>query len=363
MTEHITMTRQNNTATFVISLDFELFWGVRDVATLETYGRNVLGARSVVPVLLKLFQDYRIHATWAIVGFMFCETRDEILAVMPRKTPCYLNPSLSPYPYLKNIGHDEQDDPYHYAPSLIRLIASAPHQEIGSHTFSHYYCLERGQDRETFRQDLHSAIRMAAKYGRNIESLVFPRNQCNREYLSVCREAGIKAYRGNEHAWMYRAKNQEDESLFRRGVRLLDAYLNLSGHNCSSQKETANGFPLNIPSSRFLRPFSKRFRIFEPLRLRRICSDMTYAAQNGSTYHLWWHPHNFGVHTDENLSFLKNILAHYVRMKEAYGMESLNMGELSRRYLNENGTLRPQTGEKPLASFSSVEKSRAAQSK
>ena len=343
MTQHSSMTHRKNTAALVISLDFELFWGVRDVATLENYGRNLLGARSVVPALLKLFHQYQVHATWAIVGFMFCETRDEILAVMPRKIPCYLNPSLSPYPHIKNIGHDEQDDPYHYAPSLIKLIASSPNQEIGSHTFSHYYCLERGQDQETFRLDLHSAMHMAAKYRQNIESLVFPRNQCNGEYLSVCREVGIAAYRGNEHSWMYRAKSKKDESLVRRGARLLDAYLNLSGHNCSSQKETANERPINIPSSRFLRPFSKTFRIFEPLRLRRICSAMTYAAEHGLTYHLWWHPHNFGVHTEENLSFLKNILNHYVRLKEGYGMESLNMGELARRYMHGNGATEAST--------------------
>ena len=64
MTQHSSMTHRKNTAALVISLDFELFWGVRDVATLENYGRNLLGARSVVPALLKLFHQYQVHATW-----------------------------------------------------------------------------------------------------------------------------------------------------------------------------------------------------------------------------------------------------------------------------------------------------------
>ena len=74
----------------------------------------------------------------------------------PAKKPLYFNQNLSPYPHLSHIGRDEQEDPFHFAPSLIKLIASSPHQEVASHTFSHYYCLERGQDIETFRARSHS---------------------------------------------------------------------------------------------------------------------------------------------------------------------------------------------------------------
>ena len=43
---------------------------------------------------------------------------------------------------------------------------------------------------------------------------------------------------------------------------------------------------------------------FEAIRLRRICASMDAAARNDKTFHLWWHPHNFGVHLDENMSVL-----------------------------------------------------------
>ena len=62
----------------VISLDFELYWGMRDVRGIENYRETLLGERLVVPALLQLFQEYEIHATWATVGFMFCETRDTL---------------------------------------------------------------------------------------------------------------------------------------------------------------------------------------------------------------------------------------------------------------------------------------------
>jgi hypothetical protein len=322
---------------FIISLDFELYWGVRDSRTLESYKSNLLAVRRVVPALLKLFEEYGVHATWATVGFLFFETRKELIQALPFRKPYYSNPRLSPYDHLEEIGQDEEGDPFHYAPSLIKQIASFPHQEIGSHTFSHYYCLEKGQDIETFRDDLEAAKKVASKYKMDMGSLVFPRNQLNAEYLSVCKELGFKAYRGNECSWIYRAKNREHESLFRRGVRFLDAYVNISGHNCYSLEENPLDFPVNIPSSRFLRPVSSSRRILEPLRMHRILSGLSHAAKNRMIYHLWWHPHNFGEHMEENLSFLKKILDHYAKMKEIYGMESLNMRDLARRSLDGSG--------------------------
>ena len=39
---------------FVISLDFELLWGVRDHSDKQSYGQNVLGAREAVPRIREL---------------------------------------------------------------------------------------------------------------------------------------------------------------------------------------------------------------------------------------------------------------------------------------------------------------------
>jgi hypothetical protein len=42
--------------TLIVSLDFELFWGMLDCSTLEAYGENVLGGRKAIPQLLELFR-------------------------------------------------------------------------------------------------------------------------------------------------------------------------------------------------------------------------------------------------------------------------------------------------------------------
>jgi len=314
---------------FIISFDFELYWGVRDKKSLESYRVNLLGVRRVVPTLLTLFEKYRIHATWTIVGFLFFKTREALLRNLPDKKPAYVKTELSPYEHLKTIGVNEDADPFHFGSSLVKMIAETPHQEIGSHTFSHYYCLEKGQDADTFKADMCAMKKITKEYGLDVESLSFPRNQFNPAYVAICKEMGVTSYRGNEPSWIYQARSGEKESLFRRAFRLADAYINLSGHHCYSLEKIKLEKPFNIPSSRFLRPYIDRLKFAEAWRLQRILSSLTYAAKKGLVYHLWWHPHNFGINLEENVSFLTKILDHYIKLQKLYGMESLSMREIS----------------------------------
>ena len=101
--------------------------------------------------------------------------------------------------------------------------------------------------------------------------------------------------------------------------------------------EMKASYPYNIPASRFLRPYSPKLKALESLRLKRIKDDITYAAQNGLTYHLWWHPHNFGVNIEENLAFLTAILKHFQYLQQTHAMESVTMAELSEQLKDYNG--------------------------
>jgi hypothetical protein len=56
---------------------------------------------------------------------------------------------------------------------------------------------------------------------------------------------------------------------------------------------------------------------------------MTRAAKNDEVYHLWWHPHNFGLYPSQSMEGLKNILDHYAYCKKTWDMQSLSMGELA----------------------------------
>lgn len=319
---------------FIISLDFELYWGVRDKLSLEQYGNNIKGVHQVIPRLLEMFDKYNVNATFATVGLLFFETKDEMLKHLPQQKPNYQNKDLSPYDHISRIGNSYKEDVYHYAPQLIKLIQQHPQHEIASHTFSHYYCLEKGQTVEDFKADLQAAKDVARKFEIELSSLVFPRNQFNNQYLEACKDAGITSIRGNEVSWLYAARNDEEESLVRRTFRLLDSYANISGHHCFDPRSIEPNLPINIPSSRFLRPYSAKLKMFDGLRLKRITSAMSYAALHQLGYHLWWHPHNFGINQDENFSFLEKILRHYQTLQNQYAFESCTMRSLANEIIS-----------------------------
>ena len=319
---------------FVISLDFELFWGMRDHKTIQDYGSNILGVWEAIPKMLDLFEANGVAATFATVGFLFAATKEELKAHIPEIQPEYEEAHLSPYKgYLKQVKANESEDKYHFASKLIDLIRQYPAQEIATHTFSHYYCISEGQTITDFDHDLKAAKKIAAKSGIHVQSIVFPRNMFNEAYIEICEKNGIVAYRGTEKVWFHTSKPglSKMSMMAKKGMRLVNAYLNIGGHHCYSLGDIAAQRPYDIPASRFLRPFDPKLKAFEKLRLRRIKKSMTHAARNGLVFHLWWHPHNFGIYQEENFNFLKRILEHYTRLHEQYGFESVTMGKLAQQ--------------------------------
>ena len=312
---------------FTVSLDFELYWGMRDLCSIEEYKDNLDGTRTAVREMLQVFSSHGIHATWATVGFLFFTSLDELKGNIPKSLPTYSREKLSPYKYIEEAA--SLDPVYHFAPDLIELIAGYEGQEIGSHTFSHYYCLEAGQSLPQLEEDLALSIKTANSRGISITSLVFPRNQCNPDYLSVLNKLGIRCYRGNEPHPMYAVSAGASYGKLRRLVLLIDTCLNLSGHNTYRLEDCIRERPFNFPASRFLRPYSRKRAILDGLRVRRIKRSMDDAARNKRIFHLWWHPHNFGANTRENMGILCTIAEHYQQLSHKYGMKSLNMGELS----------------------------------
>nr|WP_284503980.1 polysaccharide deacetylase family protein [Caballeronia sp. GAWG2-1] len=314
---------------FTVSLDFELLWGVRETRTIESYGANLRGVREAIPRMLDVFAANGIHATWATVGFLFHRNADELRAALPPPSlrPNYVRAGISPYEY---IDAGQALDPlYHFAPELVERIAQQPGQAIGTHTYSHYYCLEQGQGLHEFEADIECATEVARRAGLRLKSIVFPRNQCNEDYLAALARHGIVCYRGTQGGHAYAASDKAGQGYLRRATRLLDAYMNVSGHNTHALESCFESAPFNFPASSFLRPYSSKWAMLDGLRLGRIKNAMTDAALNKRLYHLWWHPHNFGRNTAQNIAFLERIAEHYVLLRERHGFASLNMEELS----------------------------------
>lgn len=357
---------------FTISLDFELHWGGFEKWELEVstavgsrqwavgslqlegskqfavgsrqsmffrparnYNEYFLNTRKVIPEMLRLFAEHDVHVTWATVGLLMHAGQSEAMANFPSLRPTYDAIELSAYRYIEahGIGKNELEDPFHFADSLVRQIVATPYQELGSHTFAHYYCNEAGQTVEQFQADLQSAQRAAQRYGKQLTSLVFPRNQFNDAYLRACFDAGIRAVRSNPVDWFWKIDSTQAEGKWKRLNRGLDAYFPVGSHNSYrlSDIPVRAGFPVCLPASRLLRPYRPSEWFLNDLKIKRIQAEMTRAARRGEAYHLWWHPHNFGRYPMPSLSGLSEILEHFQRLRTTYQMESLTMGEIANR--------------------------------
>lgn len=316
----------------VISLDFELMWGCHDWTTPDEYGEtNVRRVREVIDRMLLLFERYGIHATVATVGRAFHHNLEEAQMSGPKLLPTYHNSINSPY---RITSIPPQQEELFFAPDVILKLQGKHYIEIGTHTYGHYYCWEPGQTIEQFESDLVAAFNVAEQNEIVLESIVFPRNQVSKEYLDVCARLGLLAYRGNARKYFDYTVSRW-KILFYKISRLIDAYVNWGGYTSTPYSSIdCTERPISIPASRMLRPYMRRLRLLEPLRLRRIKREMLYAAKHHELYHLWWHPHNFGANIEENLAFLEEVLEYYEQCHQQFGMQSLTMKELYIKLIN-----------------------------
>ena len=108
---------------FIVSLDFELHWGVRDVVSLREKKDYFLAARDAIPHALRAFEANGVHVTWATVGFLYARNKREHTEHIPDPRPRYANPRFDPYTMIDQNGDDDDLEPLHYAPTIHHSIA------------------------------------------------------------------------------------------------------------------------------------------------------------------------------------------------------------------------------------------------
>ncbi|MCS4434574.1 polysaccharide deacetylase family protein [Aquiflexum gelatinilyticum] len=309
---------------FTISLDFELHWGRFDKYPVDKCLTYYSETRKAIPKMLAMFESYGVHATWAAVGGLMADNLEEWRSYSPDLKPTYVQKDFSAYHWVERQQQLYPDTLF--APELVREIIQSKGQEFGCHTYSHYYTCEKGQQSEQFRADLKACQRLALeKFDMKLETLVFPRNQYDHDAIHVASEEGFGTLRSNPEDWFWRHTERRSlvKKLFRTGDTLIsmgkDSFYPLSAVEHSNN-------PVLLPTSRLLRPFVGN-KMTHQRRISRIKSEMQRSAEKGMVYHLWWHPHNFGHFTQENLHYLQELLAFFQQLRDAYGMVSLNMKE------------------------------------
>jgi peptidoglycan/xylan/chitin deacetylase (PgdA/CDA1 family) len=301
--------------TITISIDFELRWGLHDQLRFDTerYRKNLEEVPRVIPDLLQALAQHGVRATWAMVGALACTDWTDYFRRAPAP-PRYQDPHFT---FDKRYAEIDPDGYLHFAPSLVDMIAKCPGQEIGTHTFSHLFLGEAGVSAADVEADLSAAIQIhEERVGSAPVSLVFPRNQC--AFLDVSRAKGIRIWRGNERDWYFNRNDSRSRSTLVRGRHVLDAI----------NPWTCRAAPLEgdmTRSSLFFRPSLPDY--LWPLHVRKIENSVS-VMKPGDVFHMWFHPHNFGIDRVKRLARLQQVLAVMAELAHRRKLEFRSMREL-----------------------------------
>ena len=309
--------------TFVLSLDKELVWGSFDHTSAEEWGRQNPDPRGVVAELLRLFDEYRIPATWAVVGHLFL--RSCTRGPDGRAHPELLRPSYEWYPR-DWLGVDPCTDraraPLFYGDDIVdSILAAKTPQEIGSHSFSHIVYGDPGCSADVARADVEACVRVARERNITLRSFVFPRNV--EGHHAVLRDNGFAAYRGEEPIW-YRTIGGR----VKRGAHLIDQAAGLEPP-VSLPHETLPGL-WNVPGSMlFLHRGGVRRLIPLASRVKKARAGLARAVRENKVFHLWFHPFNMSQDREGMFAALRAILAEAASLRARGLLDICTMGDVA----------------------------------
>lgn len=306
---------KTHSGTVVLSLDFELRWGMHDAygTDLSGYRENLEQVRPTLPALLRSLAAHNIRATWAAVGALGCENWEEYFRRAP-EPPRYADPRLV---VKREYAEMDPEGTLHFAPDLIHMILKTPGQELGTHTFSHLYLREAGVTALDVAADLAAVKKLYAdKFDTAPRSLVFPRNQP--AFVEAVRGASIGMWRGNPGPWYYECEDTAHNGPLPRALKLIDGVnplRRLASPVTGDMTRASMFLRLNLP------------RYLWNAHVRRIKGELS-ALKPDDVFHIWFHPHNLGQDTRLRLSRVEEVLALVAEEQEKGGLRSCSMGDL-----------------------------------
>lgn len=307
---------------FLLSIDTELAWGSVHSGGPNGRGAQYEGCRPVIDRLLQLLEEYRVRATWAIVGHLFlegCHATDGC------KHPEIVRPAYRWFPgdwFDGDPCSRLEDAPIWYGQDIIAKIAgcSVP-QEIGCHTFSHVIVGDEGCSRECLRSELKACGQEAAKVGVELQSFVFPRNSVG--HLDVLAEAGFVTYRGVAPSWYGRLPGKA-----RKIGHLMDNLLPFSPPTVLPGN--VDGL-WNLPASYYYPQAASWWKLVPvAFRVGKAKRGLRQAAERRRIFHMWFHPFNLVTDPDGLLQGLRDILTEVSRYRDAGLLDNPTMGDMGR---------------------------------
>lgn len=299
-----TITSSLEKGVVVLSADFEMAWAYRYSKSKSKEAIQLgIQEREQVPMLLNLFDQYNIPATWATVGHLFldrCERDSEGKAHTEMPRPHYFENRNWKFTdgdwYQHDPCSDYKSEPAWYAPDLIRkIINSRVKHEIGCHTFSHIDFTDKNCPPELAEAEIRKCINLSEEMGVIVKSMIFPGGTAGN--YEVLKENGIICYR--------KPMNYD-----------LDLPV-IDDHGL-----------VTIPSSfgldRDTYGWSKEFHV-------SILNNYIYrAAQNKLVCHFWFHPSMDRWYLQDIMPFLLRLISKY---RDSGKIQVMTMGELAKKVL------------------------------
>lgn len=221
------------TGTVVVSLDFELGWGHREIR--PEYVDELRGEKDAindrVRRLIDRFEAYEIPATWAVVGKL----------LTPGSDPLFHNRQL-----------------------FEALLDSTTDHEIGLHSHAHQPFDELTL--EEAREDVETGVEVLREWGCTPGSFVFPRNRV--AHTEALQDHGFTRYR--EAAGSSRLRRLSSGWF----PEIVD--LPLRGTT-----------PIGLPETLFLAARRPDWYL-----IRSVDRSLERAAATDGMVHFWLHPHN-----------------------------------------------------------------------
>lgn len=270
----------------VVSVDAELVWGFHDFDDLPM--ERAAKARDSWLELLELFDARDMPATWAVVGHLLLEECSGDHLDHPAGEEWFAN----------DPGGRGGPDSEWFGRDLVDAIVDAEvEHDIGCHTFSHVGFGEEGTTAEIAEAELQRSLEVAADYGIEMESFVFPRNLVGHRDLLA--EYGFTNYRGVAPDRWY------DDTPVRKPGKLATYALGATAPPLVTPAVDEYGL-VNVPASMYLFGFEgapndalSAVGTDPVVRQVELGLERLLEREEG-VLHLWLHPNNLTTASDRD---------------------------------------------------------------
>lgn len=315
---------------FIISIDYEFGWGFADHHIDEAVTSSIRKEVDITKRLLKLFELYRVPATWAVVGHLL-------------EQQCTWEHALPHPEYKRPIRGSEKEDWFLQHPPegvyedvrwfdserlIPQIKESSVLHEIASHSYAHIIYGDPQVDSKAVAVDLENVIRVHEDVAP--QSFVFPRNR--EAHHALLATHGFLCYRGVPRYWYDALPGS-----MRRVGHLLDHFLPLTRtHRVVGGKSGL----VNVPQSALLLGrWGLRSLVPSSLVAWKMKRGLQRAARTGEVFHLWFHPSNFWHATDTQFAILEAALKEACRLRERGELHIVTMRGAARLFKEEKEKL------------------------